>query len=142
MLGGDQRGARAFALDDRVDDERRAVDERADVRSAAAGVVEDAHHALLDGLRGILGGREELADLDGAFTPNDAFFVRYHLADIPEKIDAEGWRIEVGGEAATTPLALTLAALRREPGGDTTELEAAMMERARAITRRFPIYPS
>ena len=30
-----------------------------------------------------------------AFTPNDAFFVRYHLADIPE-VDAAKWRLTVG----------------------------------------------
>ena len=34
-----------------------------------------------------------------AFTPNDAFFVRYHLARIPEPIDAANWRLEVGGPA-------------------------------------------
>jgi glycine hydroxymethyltransferase len=38
-------------------------------------------------------------------------------------------------------IAEVLATLRRDPGGDTTALEAAMMERTRAITRRFPIYP-
>jgi hypothetical protein len=42
------------------------VDQRADVGGPAARVAEERHHALLDGLRRILGGREELADLDGA----------------------------------------------------------------------------
>ena len=37
------------------------------------------------------------AYFDTPITPNDAFFVRYHLADIPE-IDAAAWRLKVGGE--------------------------------------------
>src|SRR5215216_3278106 len=32
-----------------------------------------------------------------AITPNDAFFVRYHLANIPE-VDARTWKVAVGGE--------------------------------------------
>lgn len=47
-----------------------------------------------------------------AITPNDAFFVRYHLADIPEKIDPQSWRLQVGGEAAATPFQLTLPELQ------------------------------
>src|SRR5215469_13183676 len=42
-----------------------------------------------------------------AITPNDAFFVRYHLADIPDQIDANSWRLQVAGEAAATPFELT-----------------------------------
>ena len=34
-----------------------------------------------------------------AFTPNNAFFVRYHVADIPQ-VDAEQWRLTIGGDAA------------------------------------------
>ena len=33
----------------------------------------------------------------GAITANDAFFVRYHLGDIPLTIDPATYRIEVGG---------------------------------------------
>ena len=36
-------------------------------------------------------------------TPNDEFFVRYHLADIPE-IDAKTYKIKVGGDGADTPI--------------------------------------
>jgi DMSO/TMAO reductase YedYZ molybdopterin-dependent catalytic subunit len=50
---------------------------------------------------------------DTAFTPNDAFFVRYHLAGIPEKLDAASWKIRFGGEGATAPLELGLADLKR-----------------------------
>src|SRR5262249_58974336 len=32
-----------------------------------------------------------------AITPNDAFFVRYHLSNIPE-VDIKTWKIVVGGE--------------------------------------------
>jgi DMSO/TMAO reductase YedYZ molybdopterin-dependent catalytic subunit len=47
------------------------------------------------------------------FTPNEAFFVRYHLADIPE-VDAKGWTLKIGGAAATSPLELTLDRLKQE----------------------------
>lgn len=45
------------------------------------------------------------------FTPNDAFFVRYHLSVIPE-VGAADWRLKVGGDAATTPFELTLDQLK------------------------------
>ena len=35
---------------------------------------------------------------EGPLTPNDAFFVRYHLAGIPEEIDADKWKLKVGGD--------------------------------------------
>jgi len=51
--------------------------------------------------------------LDQAFTPNDAFFVRYHLAGIPQ-VDAASWKLSVGGEAADKPFLLTLEQLKRD----------------------------
>jgi DMSO/TMAO reductase YedYZ molybdopterin-dependent catalytic subunit len=57
-----------------------------------------------------------------AITPNDAFFVRYHLADIPDQIDANSWRLQVGGEAAATPLQLTLDEL--QTGFEQVEINA------------------
>jgi DMSO/TMAO reductase YedYZ molybdopterin-dependent catalytic subunit len=51
--------------------------------------------------------------LDQLFTPNDAFFVRYHLAVIPE-VDAKEWRLKIGGEGATTPFELTLDQLNKQ----------------------------
>jgi DMSO/TMAO reductase YedYZ molybdopterin-dependent catalytic subunit len=54
-----------------------------------------------------------LADLGPAFTPNDAFFVRYHYSVIPE-IDADTWRLKVGGGAAQRPLTVTLRELRHD----------------------------
>jgi sulfite dehydrogenase len=59
---------------------------------------------------------------DSAVTPNDAFFVRYHLADIPESIDARSWKLRIGGEAAATPLELTLAELQN--GYEQVEIAA------------------
>src|SRR5205823_3511560 len=47
------------------------------------------------------------------FTPNQAFFVRYHLADIPE-VDAGRWRLAIGGDGAATPFELDLDRLRRD----------------------------
>ena len=45
-----------------------------------------------------------------AFTPNDEFFVRWHLSNIPE-VDAAEWRLKIGGDGATTPFELSLAQL-------------------------------
>lgn len=53
-----------------------------------------------------------LADLRRQFTANDAFFVRYHLASIPE-VDARTWRLRVGGASAQRPLELSLDELKR-----------------------------
>jgi len=47
------------------------------------------------------------------FTPNDAFFVRYHLSNIPE-VAGTSWRLKIGGESITTPLELTLDNLRND----------------------------
>ncbi|GJE36867.1 SorA family sulfite dehydrogenase catalytic subunit [Methylobacterium persicinum] len=48
---------------------------------------------------------------EGAITPNDAFFVRYHLADIPTRIDPVAFRVEVKGHV-DRPLSLSLADLK------------------------------
>ena len=53
-----------------------------------------------------------LADLRQPFTANDAFFVRYHLAVIPE-VDARAWRLRVGGPSTARPLELSLEDLKR-----------------------------
>src|ERR1700684_1895734 len=37
-----------------------------------------------------------LADLRTPFTANNAFFVRYHLANIPE-VNPRTWRLRIGG---------------------------------------------
>jgi DMSO/TMAO reductase YedYZ molybdopterin-dependent catalytic subunit len=48
---------------------------------------------------------------DGVITPNDAFFVRYHLSDIPLSIDSDAFRLEVKGKVDKT-LSLSLAELK------------------------------
>ena len=50
----------------------------------------------------------------GAITPNDAFFVRYHLANIPLSIDPDTYRLEVKG-SVSTPLSLSLSDLKKMP---------------------------
>ena len=47
-------------------------------------------------------------------TPNEAFFVRYHHAIIPQ-VDAADFRLEVGGPGASKPATFTLADLRGLP---------------------------
>ncbi len=48
---------------------------------------------------------------EGVITPNDAFFVRYHLADIPTKIDPDAFRVTIEGKVET-PLSLSVAELK------------------------------
>ena len=48
---------------------------------------------------------------EGPITPNDAFFVRYHLANFPTSIDPESYRLTVKG-VVNTPLTLSLAELK------------------------------
>src|SRR5262245_10146417 len=57
--------------------------------------------------------------LHGAITPNDEFFVRYHLADIPE-VDAKTWRLVVGGEGAERRMELSLDDLKGMPAAEVT----------------------
>jgi sulfite dehydrogenase len=48
---------------------------------------------------------------DGPITANDAFFVRYHLANIPLSIDTDSYRVSVKG-SVKTPLNLSLQDLK------------------------------
>jgi DMSO/TMAO reductase YedYZ molybdopterin-dependent catalytic subunit len=48
---------------------------------------------------------------EGVITPNDAFFVRYHLAGIPLEIDTGAFRLEIGGKV-DSPLSLSLDELK------------------------------
>ena len=50
---------------------------------------------------------------EGAITPNDAFFVRYHLGIAPpDNLDPDTFRTAIGGKV-NTPLSLSLADLKR-----------------------------
>jgi DMSO/TMAO reductase YedYZ molybdopterin-dependent catalytic subunit len=54
-----------------------------------------------------------LADLRSQMTANEAFFVRYHLASIPD-IDPRTWRLRIGGASANRTLELSLDDLKRD----------------------------
>src|SRR5579864_9365123 len=51
---------------------------------------------------------------DGPITPNNAFFVRYHLADIPYNLDPDQFTLEVKGKV-DRPLKLSLKEIRTLP---------------------------
>jgi DMSO/TMAO reductase YedYZ molybdopterin-dependent catalytic subunit len=51
---------------------------------------------------------------ESVITPNDAFFVRYHLAGIPLEIDPAKFTVEVKGKV-DKPLKLSLADLKKMP---------------------------
>ena len=52
-------------------------------------------------------------DFRTAITPNDQFFVRYHLAGIPSMADLGNWSLNVGGDAAERQITLSLDDLQK-----------------------------
>jgi DMSO/TMAO reductase YedYZ molybdopterin-dependent catalytic subunit len=56
-----------------------------------------------------------------AFTPNNAFYVRYHLVNIPE-VNARDWVLKVGGDAASNTMQFTLDELKK--GFEQVEIAA------------------
>ncbi len=57
-----------------------------------------------------------LAALRGPITANDAFFVRYHLAGLPDKASLDrNWALTIDGDAAAQKVKLSLADLQRLP---------------------------
>jgi DMSO/TMAO reductase YedYZ molybdopterin-dependent catalytic subunit len=54
-----------------------------------------------------------IAGFDAVITPNERFFVRWHLANIPH-IDASTWRLDIGGDGAAQGLQLTLDQLKHD----------------------------
>src|SRR3954449_10488707 len=50
----------------------------------------------------------------GVITPNDAFFVRYHLADVPLNIDPDTFALEIKGKV-DRPLKLSLKEIKAFP---------------------------
>ncbi|MEW5791004.1 MAG: molybdopterin-dependent oxidoreductase [Pseudomonadota bacterium] len=50
---------------------------------------------------------------DGILTPNDAFFVRWHLASVPTQVDARSFRVRVHGRVKRQ-LSLSLHDLQRD----------------------------
>lgn len=60
-----------------------------------------------------------LAYLHTPITPNDEFFVRYHLADIPH-VDAGTWTLTIAGDAAHHVRTLGLDELKKLPAFEVT----------------------
>jgi sulfite dehydrogenase (cytochrome) subunit A len=56
---------------------------------------------------------------DGPITPNNAFFVRYHLADIPYNLDPDTFTLQVKGKV-DRPLKLSLKEIRKLPAVELT----------------------
>jgi DMSO/TMAO reductase YedYZ molybdopterin-dependent catalytic subunit len=52
-----------------------------------------------------------------AITPNDAFYVRYHLSFIPE-VDAKTWKLAIGGDGANGQVELNLDDLKGMPAAE------------------------
>ena len=48
-----------------------------------------------------------------AITPNDEFFVRYHLAGVPTMASLAKWSLTIGGEAAEREVTFRLADLAK-----------------------------
>ncbi len=66
------------------------------------------------------------------FTRNDAFFVRYHLPDIPE-VDAGSWKLSIGGPAARSPTEFRLDELK----GKFEKVEIAAVNQCSGNRRGF-----
>ena len=84
-----------------------------------AGVVDAARLEALPGKRPLIklsyrppNYETPVSEFIGPITPNDAFFVRYHLADIPV-VDPAKWTLKI--EGGQTPLTLTLDDLKAFP---------------------------
>jgi len=60
-----------------------------------------------------------LSYFDRAITPNDAFFVRYHIFPIPTSVDLDQWRLEVKGHV-DKPLSLSMDDLKKFPRASVT----------------------
>jgi len=60
-----------------------------------------------------------LSYFDRAITPNDAFFVRYHVFPIPTSVDLDQWRLEVKGHV-DKPLSLSMDDLKKFPRASVT----------------------
>ncbi|HUI19641.1 MAG TPA: molybdopterin-dependent oxidoreductase [Methylocella sp.] len=52
-------------------------------------------------------------------TPNDEFFVRYHLAGIPD-LDVNTWKLTIGGEGAESSVTIGLEELKKLPAFEVT----------------------
>jgi sulfite dehydrogenase (cytochrome) subunit A len=51
-------------------------------------------------------------------TPNDRFFVRYHLAGVPSAADMDNWSLSISGDAVEKPVQLKLSDLLDLPSNE------------------------
>jgi DMSO/TMAO reductase YedYZ molybdopterin-dependent catalytic subunit len=72
-----------------------------------------------------------------AITPNDAFFVRYHLSVIPE-VDPKTWKLSVGGEGADGQAELTLDDLKAMPSAEVVAVNQCSGNRRGLFTPHVP----
>lgn len=70
-------------------------------------------------------------------TPNDQFFVRYHLADIPD-LQAAGYKIKIDGDGASTPTEITLEDLRGLPSAEIAAVNQCSGNRRGLSTPHVP----
>lgn len=70
-------------------------------------------------------------------TPNDQFFVRYHLADIPE-IDVKTYKLTVGGDGANGQTELTLDDLKQLPAVEVVAVNQCSGNRRGLSTPHVP----
>src|SRR5450756_318793 len=73
-------------------------------------------------------------------TPNDQFYVRYHLADIPE-VKAEGYKISVGGDGANGTAEITLDDLTKIPAVEVVAVNQCSGSR-RGLSKPCLLYTS
>jgi sulfite dehydrogenase len=75
-------------------------------------------------------------------TPNDAFFVRYHLSDIPaandKLIDPKTWKVEVGGDGANGTLSLGLDDLKALPATEVVAVNQCSGNRRGLFSPHVP----
>ncbi len=70
-------------------------------------------------------------------TPNDQFFVRYHLSDIPE-VNVAGYKIKVDGDGASSSLELTLDDLKKMPAVEIAAVNQCSGNRRGLSTPHVP----
>src|SRR5262249_13607689 len=75
-------------------------------------------------------------------TPNDAFFVRYHLSNIPDVedklVDPKTWKLEVGGDGANGALTLGVDELKARPSGEVFAANHCSCNRRRLFEPHVP----
>ncbi len=70
-------------------------------------------------------------------TPNDQFFVRYHLSDIPE-VNVTGYRIKIDGDGASNSIELTLDDLKKMPAVEIAAVNQCSGNRRGLSTPHVP----